>query len=65
MFFLYGIKILISDISSMFLPIFILYVISRKLYFELYIKETYISKCIEALKARVTHACPIANYLHF
>ena len=47
------IKLLISDISSMVIPIYVLYVISRKLYCELYIKETYISKCIEALKARV------------
>ena len=38
------------------IPIYILYVILRKLYFELYMKETYISKCIEALKVRVLHS---------
>ena len=51
---LYNIQI--KDISSATIPIYILYVILRKLYFELYIKETYISKCIEALKVRVLHS---------
>ena len=46
----------IKYISSATIPIYILYVILRKLYFELYIKETYISKCIEALKVRVLHS---------